>query len=128
MKHCKAGCLLLLLLLAGLDARAQQPPEGNQLPPPRRVDDAGPNLDLVEFRDLTLEEAMRLLSLQSGLKIVPSAAAGKVKVSLYLRDVPALTAVSAVTQANGLIYRQDPDGLLRIYTTQENRRRGLAGR
>ena len=122
MKHCKAGCLLLLLLLAGLDARAQQPPEGNQLPPPRRVDDAGPNLDLVEFRDLTLEEAMRLLSLQSGLKIVPSAAAGKVKVSLYLRDVPALTAVSAVTQANGLIYRQDPDGLLRIYTTQENRR------
>jgi general secretion pathway protein D len=80
-------------------------------------------LEIVEFRDLPLIEAMRLLSLQSGLKIVPSAEAARAVVSLYLHDVSPLTAVASICQANGLIYRRDPvTGIVRIFTTAENRR------
>ena len=99
-----------------------------ELPAPRV---AGPNeaaatdlpLDLVEFRDIPLFEAMRLLSQASGLKIVPSAEASKTNISLYLQNVTPLTAVAAVAQANGLIYRREPDsGIVRIFTTKENQR------
>lgn len=109
---------------------AVQPPaaEDGVLPAPRVLDptgDAGVDqpLELVEFRDLPLVDAMRLLSQQSGLRIVPSAQAGRTSVNLYLRDVSALTAVAAVSQANGLIYRRDPaTGIVRIYTSRENQR------
>jgi len=114
------GLLGVGMTLLGLDF-----PVGAQdqaLPPPRAVSDAGANLELVEFRDLSLEEAMRLLSQQSGLRIVPSAAAAKVRVSLFLRDVPALTAVNAITQANGLVFRRDADGIIRVFTVAENQR------
>ena len=98
-----------------------------KLPPPRKVPpgaDAGKTpLDLVEFRDLPLGEAMKILSQQSGLKIVASEEAGKKKVSLYLKDVSPLVAVAAVTQAHGLIYRRDQEsGIVRIFTAKENQR------
>src|SRR5208282_2720314 len=82
--------------------QAEQP-----LPQPRTVGDPSETkLDLVEFRNLPLIEAMRFLSEQSGLKIVPSAKASTTSVSLYLKDVTPIVAVSAVTQANGLVYRR----------------------
>src|SRR5262245_62025361 len=93
MLLCRAR-LMLIIFLTGLCSQSwaqdQQPvrPEDKApvLPPPRAVpglgaaaaaQDVGPPLELIEFRDLPLEEAMRLLSQQSGLRIVPSAAAGK---------------------------------------------------
>jgi general secretion pathway protein D len=102
-----------------------QPPKAEQpLPQPRKlVDQVDMPLDLVEFRNLPLVDAMRFLSQQSGLKIVPSAEASKKEVSLYLKDVTPIVAVSAVTQADGLIYRRDPEtGIVRILTTKENQR------
>ena len=97
---------------------------GGQLPIPRKAVAPGldPVLELVEFRDLSLTDAMRILSAQSGLKIVPSAEAAKTKVSLYLTDVQASVAVSAVAQANGLIVRQEPNGIYRIFSPKENLR------
>lgn len=78
-------------------------------------------LELVEFRNLPLFDAMRLLSEESGLKIVPSAEAGKTLVSLYLQDVTPMAAVNAVSEAYGLITRVDPAfGIVRIFTTKEN--------
>jgi general secretion pathway protein D len=83
---------------------------------------AGPRvrLDLVEFKEIPLGEALRILSDQSGLKIVPSAEASGTVVSLYLRDVDALTALDALTKAHGLYYRQDrASGIIRINTSAE---------
>jgi general secretion pathway protein D len=106
----------------------QPPGPLNQLPMPREVQrkvaSAGsdPVLELVEFRDLPMTEAMRILSTQSGVNIVPSAEAAKKKVSLYLTNVPTSVAVSAVAQANGLIVRLEPNGIYRISSTQENLR------
>ena len=80
-------------------------------------------LDVVEFRDLTLQDAMRLLSQQTGLKIVPSEDAGKKKTSLYLPNVSAIQAVEEVCSATGLIYRRDDQtGIIRIFSSKENQR------
>src|SRR5262249_37664734 len=72
-------------------------------------------------RDLPLEDAMRLLSQQSGLKIVPSAAAGKTRISVYLPNVKPLVAIAAITGSNRLIYRRDSaTGIIRIFTLGES--------
>jgi general secretion pathway protein D len=98
------------------------------LPQPRTLGNVGDAaaetpLELVEFRGIPLFEAMRLLSEESGLKIVPSEQADPIPVSLFLQNVTPLTVVAAVCQANGLIYRRDPDtGIVRIFTTRENQR------
>lgn len=77
-------------------------------------------LDLLEFRQTPLAEAARLMSDQSEMKIVPSAEAAKVPVSIYLRNVDALTALDSLTKAHGLFYRQDrTSGIIRIYTVDE---------
>src|SRR5262245_2853649 len=106
----RLAAVLLGLAVASATAPAQPPPGDKggetQLPPPRMLQDGGPPLELVEFRDVPLGEALRLLSQQSGLKLVASAEAGKTLVSLYLRDVPPMVAVSSLTQAYGLIYRR----------------------
>ena len=78
-------------------------------------------LELVEFRELSMGEASRILSEQSGLKIVPSADASKVVIQqFYLKDVEALVALGELTRANGLFYRQDrATGVIRVFTTEE---------
>ena len=131
--HRYAGHLLLFILLVigfspsfAQDPAPPVPAAPPQLAPPRQMIPTGDSaadtpLPLVEFRDVPLIDAMRLLSIQSGLRIVPSAEAGKTIVSLYLRDVTPLTAVASITQANALIYRREPDtGIVRIFTTKEN--------
>lgn len=108
--------------------RAVQPEE---LPPvplrsietpkfPKLLDRTDPPSELIEFRDTPLHEACKLLSDQTGLKIVPSSAAGKVNVTLYLRDVRPGVALDALTKAHGLFYREDGEtGIVRIFTTEE---------
>ncbi len=97
------------------------PPEPRKLP--AQGDLAQAPLELVEFRDLTMIEAMRLLSQQSGIKIVPSAEAGKQKVSVFLPNATAQQAIEEVSRANGLVWRRDAEsGIYRIFTTKENQR------
>lgn len=77
-------------------------------------------LKLIEFRDQPLSEVAKLLSDQSGINIVPSSEAGKVKINLYLRDCRPGVAIDALAKAHGLFYREDTNtGLVRIYTTSE---------
>jgi general secretion pathway protein D len=77
-------------------------------------------LEKVEFNNVTVTEAAKLLSDQSDLKIVPSQDAGKVVISLYLKNVRPGVVVDAITKGNGLFYREDPEtGIIRIYTTGE---------
>lgn len=83
-------------------------------PPPEKP------LELVQFNDVSMGEAARLFSDQTGMKIVVSTEASKVPVSLYLRDVQPVVALAALTAANGLFYREDQaTGIIRIYTTKE---------
>lgn len=77
-------------------------------------------IELVDFRDQELGQAMRLFSEQSGINIVPSTQANKVKVNLYLRDVRPMDVLENLTKTHDLYFRTDENsGVIRIFTTEE---------
>jgi general secretion pathway protein D len=77
-------------------------------------------LELVDFREQTLDEAIRLFSEQSGLNIVASVEASKTPINLYLRNVRAMDVLENLTKTHNLYYRIDEvSGIIRIYTTKE---------
>jgi len=77
-------------------------------------------IELIEFDDITLAEAMRLFAEQSGLNVITSAEAGKTMVTAYLKKVTAINALEAIVKANGLFYRIEPNsGIVRIATLKE---------
>ncbi len=86
-----------------------------QLPSP-----AGGQIELIEYRDIPLPEALQLFSQQSGWNVVPSAQAAKLRVTLYLKDVSPDVALQALTQAHGLWYRRDTrSNVIFLYTAEE---------
>jgi len=77
-------------------------------------------IELVDFRDQELGQAMRLFSEQSGINIVPSTEANKLKINLYLRDVRPMDVLENLTKTHDLYYRIDEkSGVIRIHTTKE---------
>lgn len=77
-------------------------------------------LELIEFEDVPLSEAMRLFAEQSGLNVITSTEAGKTKVTVYLKNVTPIDALEAMVKANGLFYRiESNSGIVRIATLQE---------
>jgi general secretion pathway protein D len=77
----------------------------------------------VEFQELPLSDAIRLLARQTGLNLVASQEAGKAKVSLYLQNVSPQSVVEELCRANNLWFRQDEaSGIVRIMTVSEFQR------
>ncbi len=77
-------------------------------------------LELIEFDDVPLSEAMRLFAEQSGLNVITSTEAGKTKVTVFLKNVSPIDALEAMVKANGLFYRIEANsGIVRIATLQE---------
>ncbi len=104
----------------------EEPTNPNFSPAPRPIDaqaDIKNVLELVEFRDLPLHEAMRLLSVQNGIQIMPSAKAGETKINVYLPNISAEQAIREIARAHGLIMSRDPaSGVYRITTPSESER------
>lgn len=115
---------------APLPPRATPLPERGRLVAAPESVPAGPasplakaRLDVVEFRDVTLGDALRAFAEQTGLNIVASPEARKAQVSIFLRNVTAEAALDALCKANDLWYRQDAEsGIVRVYTTKEYQR------
>jgi general secretion pathway protein D len=77
-------------------------------------------LELIEFEDVELSEAMRLFAEQSGLNVITSTDAGKTKITVYLKNVTPIDALEAMVKANGLFYRIEANsGIVRIATLKE---------
>ena len=77
-------------------------------------------LEQIEFRDLALTDALRLLAAQTNLNLLCSAEAGKTRVSLFLKNVPAKVAIEELCKAHNLWYRVDEtSGVTRIMTLAE---------
>jgi len=77
-------------------------------------------MELIEFTDIPLAEAMRLFAEQSGLNVITSAEAGKTMLTVYLKNVTAISSLEAIVKANGLFYRVEPNsGIVRIATLKE---------
>ncbi len=74
----------------------------------------------VEFHDVPLADALRMLAEQSGNNYSCSAAAGQTPVSVSLRWVSAKTAVEELCKTHGLWFRRDEQsGIVRVMTMAE---------
>ena len=91
-----------------------------QAPSPLSQDEP---IEIVDFRDQSLDQVVRAFSEQSGLNIVASVEANKVKVNLYLRNVKPMDVLESLTKTHDLYFRVDEkSGIIRIYTTEEYER------
>lgn len=89
----------------------------------RPASDDGPILERMDFREVPLADAARLIADQTGLNIVPSTEASTVKISVLLRDVPALAAIETMCKAHELWMQREPkSGIVRINTVKEYKR------
>lgn len=83
-------------------------------------------LEVVDFRNVALAEAMRLLSLQTDLRIVPSAVAGKEKVNLFLTNVAPDVVLKALADSNRFVLEKDSStGVVGIFAKEEARSVGF---
>jgi len=86
----------------------------------RAGESAPVTLGKVEFRELALIDALRMISEQSGLNITSSADASKTPVSLFLRNISAEAAVEELCKSHNLwMKRDDKSGITRVMTIKE---------
>lgn len=110
------------LWLAGLTALAWTSPALAQDPAPEQPAPQAERLPLVEFRGVPLGDALRLLSIQSGLNLAASRSAAEVQVELYLRDVTPLAALETLCASHDLWIQRAEGGVYQIRTAREYRR------
>jgi len=77
-------------------------------------------IDLVEFRELPLQDALRALSQQTGIKVAASLEAREIPVSLYLENVTAYETLQTIASTHGLYLSGSPGAdILRLHTAEE---------
>lgn len=79
-------------------------------------------IEQIEFRDVTVGDALKILSEQSGLNIIASKQAAEIPVTMYLRRVTAMEVIEALAKTYNLWFRHDElSNIIRIYTIKEYR-------
>ena len=110
-------CCPPLLLAASLGLLG--PLAAQELPPEAEVR----RLELLELREVPLDDALRLIAAESDLNVVASRGAALTRVTLHLRDVEPLAALSTLCSSHDLWFERDPTtGVYRIRTAEEYRR------
>ncbi|MEM7405575.1 MAG: type II secretory pathway, component PulD [Pseudomonadota bacterium] len=90
-----------------------------------KADELGPDavLSEVEFKDASIQDAIRILSELAGTNIVATREAGSQRVTLFLRNISIRNAVESMSRVSGLWYRYHEDtGLFVIMTAEEYQR------
>lgn len=79
-------------------------------------------IEQIEFRDITVGDALRVLSEQSNLNIVASKKAADIQVTMFLRRVTPMEILDALAKTYNLWYqRDDESNIVRLYTVEEYR-------
>lgn len=79
-------------------------------------------IEQIEFRDITVGDALRVLSEESNLNIIASKQASDIVVTMYLRKVSSMDVIEALSKTYNLWYQRDWDSnIVRIYTVKEYR-------
>ncbi len=79
-------------------------------------------IEQIEFREVTVGDALKVLSDQSDLNIIASKEAASIPVTMFLRRVTAMEVLEALSKTYNLWYQRDPDSnIVRIYTVKEYR-------
>ena len=88
----------------------------------RSVPGADRTLTSLELLETPLSDALSTLNREFGINAIASQDAGKTLITATLRDVTAASALQAIVNANGLFYRIDDEGIVRIATAAEYER------
>lgn len=84
--------------------------------------DPGQVIEQIEFRDITVGDALRILSEQSELNIIASKEAAEIHVTMFLRRVTSMEVIDAIAKTYNLWYQRDVNSnIVRIYTVKEYR-------
>jgi general secretion pathway protein D len=84
--------------------------------------DPGQVIEQIEFRDITVGDALRILSEQSDLNIIASKEAAEIHVTMFLRRVTSMEVIEAIAKTYNLWYQRDwNSNIVRIYTVKEYR-------
>jgi general secretion pathway protein D len=76
----------------------------------------------LDFRDISVSDALKVLSQQSNLNFIASQEAAKVHVTMYLKDIAPLDVIDAIAKTYNLWYKHDEQThVVRIYTVKEYR-------
>ena len=76
----------------------------------------------LEFRDITVGDALRILADQSDLNVIASEEATKIKMTMYLKNIAPMDVLEAMAKTYNLWYQKDPkSGVVRVYTVDEFR-------
>ena len=105
---------------------------GMLLMPPARAADGGaetpapepapsPRIEILDFRDAPLRDALAVIGQASGLNLAASDEAAKTRVNIRLRNVSATGAVQAICQTHGLFFNRKPsqEGIDIVTTVRE---------
>lgn len=80
----------------------------------------GTRIAQLEFRDITVSDALKVLSQQSNLNFVASQKAADVHITLYFQSVNPLEVVDAIAKTYNLLYKYDEQThIIRVYTVDE---------
>lgn len=101
-----------------LAATAVDAPSIVAAPSPR----GGGYISEIDLRDITVGDALRILSTQYGINVVASEKAAKIRTALFLRDVKPIEVLDALAKSYNLSYQEDPQSkIIRIFTVDEFR-------
>lgn len=63
----------------------------------------------IDFKEVSLKDALKILSQQSGINFIPSEDVQDKRITLYLENVPVQNAINSIVEASSLTYEQGPD-------------------
>ncbi|MDT8425697.1 MAG: hypothetical protein RQ733_06960 [Methyloprofundus sp.] len=76
----------------------------------------------LDFQDITVGDALRILSKQSDLNIISSKAAAEIQMTMFLRNIKPMDVLEAMAKTYNLWYQEDKQSkVIRIYTVKEFR-------
>ncbi|PKM10024.1 MAG: hypothetical protein CVV06_14085 [Gammaproteobacteria bacterium HGW-Gammaproteobacteria-10] len=76
----------------------------------------------LDFRNISVGDALKVLTHQSNLNIIASQEAAKLRITLFMQNVTPLEVIEAITRTYNLWYKQDAiTNIIRIYTVREFR-------
>ncbi len=79
-------------------------------------------IEQIEFRDISVGDALRILTEQSNLNIIASKEAAGIHVTMFLRRVTAMGVLDAIAKTYNLWYQKDEaSNIVRLYTVKEYR-------
>ena len=83
---------------------------------------SGQYIEQIDFRDVTVGDALKILADQSNLNIIASKEAADIHVTMFLRQVTPMEVIDALSKTYNLWYQRDPDSnIVRIYMVKEYR-------